>query len=91
MHRLGVNTIEGWFETQFDSVTLDSAARNGIGVMMPFELNQDWDYTNPNVTASILDHVAAYVEKYQNHPAVRMWAPGTRTCIGSCLRTWSAR
>ena len=76
MHRLGVNTIEGWFETQFDSVTLDSAARNGIGVMMPFELNQDWDYTNPNVTASILDHVSAYVEKYKDHPAVRMWAPG---------------
>jgi beta-galactosidase/beta-glucuronidase len=76
MHRLGVNTIEGWFEPQFDSVTLDSAARNGIGVMMPFELNQDWDYTNANVTASILDHVSAYVEKYKDHPAVRMWSPG---------------
>jgi hypothetical protein len=76
MHRLGVNTIEGWFETQFDSVTLDSAARNGIGVLMPFELNQDWDYTNPNVTSSILDHVSAYVDKYKDHPAVRMWAPG---------------
>jgi Glycosyl hydrolases family 2, TIM barrel domain len=76
MHRLGANSIEGWFETQFDSVTLDSAARDGIGVMMPFELNQDWDFTNPNVTASILDHVSAYVEKYKDHPAVRMWAPG---------------
>jgi glycosyl hydrolase family 2 len=76
MHRLGINTIEGWFENQFDSVTLDAAARNGIGVLMPFELNQDWDYTNPNVTESILEHVTAYVDQYKDHPAVRMWAPG---------------
>lgn len=76
MHRRGINTIEGWFETQFDSVTLDSAARNGIGVLMPFELNQDWDFTNPNVRQSILDHVTQYVQTYKDHPAVRMWAPG---------------
>lgn len=76
MHRLGINTIEGWFEGQFDSVTLDAAARNGIGVLMPFELNQDWDYTNPNVQESVLEHVTDYVNTYKNHPAVRMWAPG---------------
>jgi beta-galactosidase/beta-glucuronidase len=76
MHSLGINTIEGWFEPQFDDVTLDYAARNGIGVLMPFELNQDWPYDNPNVQQSILDHVSAYVERYKDNPAVRMWAPG---------------
>ena len=76
MRALGVNTIEGWFENQFDSVTLDYAARNGIGVLIPFELNQDWPYENPNVQQSILDHVSAQVERYKNQPAVRMWAPG---------------
>jgi hypothetical protein len=76
MRRLGINTIEGWFEGQFDAVTLDNAARNGIGVLMPFELNQDWDYTDPTVQAGILARVSAYVERYRDHPAVRMWAPG---------------
>jgi hypothetical protein len=76
MHQMGINTIEGWFENQFDSVTLDAAARNGIGVLMPFELNQDWDYSNPNVRASILQHIGQYVDTYKDHPAVRMWAPG---------------
>lgn len=76
MRQMGINTIEGWFEPQFDQVTLDAAARNGIGVLMPFELNQDWPYDNPNVQQSILDHVSAYVEKYKDNPAVRMWAPG---------------
>ena len=73
---LGINTIEGWFEPQFDQVTLEYAARNNIGVLMPFELNQDWPYENPNVRQSILDHVSAYVARYKNSPAVRMWAPG---------------
>jgi hypothetical protein len=76
MQQLGINTIEGWFEPQFDQLTLDYAARNDIGVLMPFELNQDWPYENPNVQQSILDHVSAYVERYKNDPAVRMWAPG---------------
>lgn len=76
MHNTGINTIEGWFENQFDSLTLDAAARNGIGVMMPFELNQDWDFTDPNVQQQILDRVSAYVDTYKDHPAVRMWSPG---------------
>ncbi|GAC1321843.1 MAG: hypothetical protein NVSMB2_18870 [Chloroflexota bacterium] len=88
MRRLGINTIEGWFEAQFDGVTLDSAARNGIGILMPFELNQDWDFTDPNVQQSVLDHVSAYVETYRNHPAVRMWAPGNENLHRILYARW---
>ena len=88
MHRLGINTIDGWFENQFDSVTLDSAARNGIGILMPFELNQDWDYTDPVVLAGILDRITAYVERYKNHPAVRMWAPGNENLHRILFAHW---
>ena len=76
MRELGINTIEGWFEPQFDELTLDSAAHNGIGVLMPFELNQDWNFADPAVQADILARVSAYVEQYKDHPAIRMWAPG---------------
>ncbi len=76
MRPLGINTIEGWFEWQFDEVTVEAANRNDIGVIMPFELNQDWPYDNPNVRQSILDHVTTYVQRYKDNPAVRMWAPG---------------
>jgi hypothetical protein len=88
MHRLGFNTIEGWFENQFDSVTLDAAARNGIGVLMPFELNQDWDYTDPNVQATILSRVSDYVELYKDNPAVRMWAPGNENLHRILFAHW---
>ncbi len=91
MRRVGVNTIEGWFETQFDRVTLDAAARNGIGVIMPFEINQDWPLTNPNVRQSILDHVSAMVEQYRDHPAVRMWAPGNENLHRILYPRWMSR
>ena len=91
MHQAGINTIEGWFETQFDEVTLDAAAANGIGVLMPFELNQDWPYENPNVQQSILDHVSAYVERYRGHPAVRMWAPGNENMHRILYPNWVSK
>src|SRR5438046_4889958 len=43
---------------------------------MPFEINQDWDLTDPSMRASILERLSAYVERYKDHPAVQMWAPG---------------
>ncbi|HEY1293888.1 MAG TPA: glycoside hydrolase family 2 TIM barrel-domain containing protein [Chloroflexota bacterium] len=88
MYRLGINTIDGWFENQFDSVTLDAAERNGIGVLMPFELNQDLDYTDPAVRANILERLSAYVEQYRNHPAVRMWAPGNENLHRILFAHW---
>jgi hypothetical protein len=88
MHRLGINTVDGWFEDQFDRVTLDAAARNGIGVLMPFELNQDLDYTDRVVRAGILERLSAYVEQYRNHAAVRMWAPGNENLHRILFAHW---
>jgi hypothetical protein len=76
MRKIGVNTIEGWFQTEFDEVTLDAAHAHGIGVVMPFELNQDYDYTDPAVREKFANEVAAWVVRYRDHPAVRMWGPG---------------
>ena len=72
----GANTIEGWFESEFDEVTLEAAARNGLGVFLPFELNQDWNYADPNVQEDLLQRIRDWVVRYRNAPALRMWAPG---------------
>ena len=69
MRDLGINTVEGWFEPQFDRLTLDSAARHDVGVIMPFELNQDWDYTDPTVRDGILQRVSTYIERYHSSGA----------------------
>ena len=76
MREIGVNTLEGWFQQQFDEVTLDEAHRQGIKVIMPFELNHDYDYGDPAVKAMFREQVTAWVLRYRDHPAVLMWGPG---------------
>ena len=76
MREIGVNTLEGWFQPQFDEVTLDEAHRRGLKVIMPFELNHDYDYSDPAVKAMFREQVTAWVLRYREHPAVLMWGPG---------------
>ena len=76
MRAIGVNTLEGWFQDQFDEVTLDAAHAHGLGVIMPFELNQDYDYADPAARESFRAQIRAWVLRYRDHPAVRMWGPG---------------
>jgi hypothetical protein len=76
MQEMGVNTLEGWFQDQFDEVTLDEAQRNGLKVIMPFELNQDYDYSDPAIKAKFRQEVTDWVLRYRDHPAVLMWGPG---------------
>lgn len=76
MREIGVNTLEGWFQQQFDEVTLDEAHRQGLKVIVPFELNHDYDYSDPAVKAMFREQVTAWVLRYREHPAVLMWGPG---------------
>ena len=73
---LGVNTVLGWDPAEFDEVLLDAAERHGIGVVMPFDLDPEADYTDPAVRQQLHDQVMAWVERYKRHPALRMWGLG---------------
>lgn len=88
MHSVGVNTIEGWYQDQFDEVTLQAAAQNDIGVLMPFDLDEHWDYSDPAVQQSLLDAVSAWVLRYKDDPAVRMWAPGNEDVHHNLFPHW---
>ncbi|HLZ21231.1 MAG TPA: hypothetical protein VKQ30_03820 [Ktedonobacterales bacterium] len=76
MHALGVNTLVGWDPAEFDAVLLEAAQRQGIGVVMPFDLHPDADYTDPTVRATLTQQVLAWVDTYRRYPAVRMWGLG---------------
>jgi hypothetical protein len=73
---LGVNTVLGWDPNEFDGTLLDAAQRHWIGVVMPFDLDTDADYTDPNVRQQIHDEVMAWVTQYHAYPALRMWGIG---------------
>ncbi len=73
---IGVNTVLGWDPAEFDGVLLDAAQRHGIGVVMPFDLDPNADYTDPAVRQQLHDQVLAWVAEYRNYPALRMWGLG---------------
>lgn len=78
----GVNTITGWDSDKgynqdiFDELTLDSAYKDGIGVVMPFFLPKDGNYQDPQFTNQLMVSAAAKIARYKNHPAIRMWGVG---------------
>src|SRR5581483_8578886 len=78
----GVNHITGWDydkgfqQDQFDELTLNSADRFGIGVIMPFYLPPDGNYDDPTFVEYLLLTARAKVERFKNHPALRMWGLG---------------
>jgi hypothetical protein len=73
---LGVNTVLGWDSAEFDTALLEAAQRHGIGVVMPFDLDPQADYTDPAVWQRLHDDALAWVARYRNHPAIRMWGLG---------------
>ena len=88
LHAAGVTTIFGWEPAEFDEMLLDTALRHGLGVAPPFELDPDAAYNDPAVRARITDEVLAWVARYRQHPAVRMWAIGNEVLHKLVYPSW---
>jgi hypothetical protein len=88
MHAAGVNVIFGWFEQQFDGLTLAEARQHGLGVGMPFELNQDLDYADPAVRERLTTAVLEQVARYKDDPAVWFWTPGNEDIHRMLFPSW---
>ena len=78
----GVNHITGWDrdkgydQDKFDELTLDTANHYGIGVLMPIYLPPDADYRDDETLEHLKTEVRQKVERFRNHPALRMWGLG---------------
>ncbi|MGE3908650.1 MAG: hypothetical protein AB7K36_04830 [Chloroflexota bacterium] len=88
LRQAGVNTVFGWEPTEFDTVLLDAAHRHGLGVAPPFHLDPDAAYGDPAVRAQITRDVLAWVEKYRDHPSLRMWAIGNEVLHKLVYPSW---
>lgn len=84
----GVNTVFGWAPAEFDVVLLDAAQRHGLGVAPPFDLDPDANYADPAVRARIIREALDWVERYREHPAVRMWAIGNEVLHKLVYPSW---
>lgn len=79
MAAAGVNTVFGWNPAEFDGLTLDVAAEEGLGVAPPYDIDWRFDYADPQVQAAVRAEVLEWVARYRWHPALRMWAIGNET------------
>ena len=88
MSQSGVNTLVGWATEEFDGLLLDKAGEHGIGVILPYHLDPELDYTDPAVREQVARDVLAWVERYKNHPALRMWGPGNEVLHKLVYPSW---
>jgi beta-galactosidase/beta-glucuronidase len=75
-HIIGWDADKGYEQDKFDELTLDYAEKYGIGVVMPFYLPPEGDYTDEGFTESLKEEAARKVERYKDHPALRLWGVG---------------
>lgn len=77
MKEVGVSTIIGWGEQrQFDELTLIKAQEHRLGVVMPYYLDPFGDYTDPDYRQAVRQDVAAWVKRFKDYPALRIWGLG---------------
>lgn len=88
MRSVGINTILGWDRDKgyehdkFDELLLAKAREYGLGVMMPYHLPPEGDYSDEAYQARVWGDVVNWVLRFKDHPAVRMWAIGNEVLHG---------
>jgi hypothetical protein len=88
MRDAGVNTLVGWTTEEFDDLLLDKAEQYGIGVILPYHLDPDLDYTDQAVREKVAQDVLAWVERYKRHPALRIWGLGNEVLHKLVFPSW---
>ncbi len=82
MQAVGINTILGWNQQEFDELTLEKANEKGLGVIMPYHLSPNGEYGNPEYEQKLEDDIKGWVRRYRDHPALRMWGIGNEVIHG---------
>jgi beta-galactosidase/beta-glucuronidase len=88
MRSAGVNTVFGWDPAEFDGLLLDVAEAHGLGVAMPYDVEFTANLDDPAERARARAEVLSLVERYQQHPAVRMWAVGNELLQRTVPPSW---
>lgn len=88
MTAAGVNTVLGWNPAAIDGLTLDVAYWAGLGVVLPFDVDFTMDVGDAAARSAFTSAVLAWVEQYEEHPALRIWALGNEVLQRSVPPAW---
>jgi len=79
MRQVGLNTVLGWEQSEFDEVLLDKAHELGLRVILPFQLPPQVElvnYADEETKITVLGNIRAWARRFRDHPALLMYAPG---------------
>jgi hypothetical protein len=79
MQQVGLNTVLGWEQSEFDEVLLDKAHEFGLRVILPFQLPPQVElvnYSDDGTRTNLLADIRAWARRFRDHPALLMYAPG---------------
>ncbi|MFN8633303.1 MAG: hypothetical protein U0893_05555 [Chloroflexota bacterium] len=88
MANAGVNTVVGWNPAVLDGMALDVAAETGVGVALPFDVDFTLDVADPAVQRRLASTILSWVDRYRQHPALRLWAVGNEVLQRSVPPAW---
>ena len=80
-HVLGWDRDKGYDQDKFDELTLDHAQKYGMGVVMPFYLRPEGDYSDSAFRLALVNEAAAKINRFKGHPALRMWGLGNEVLL----------
>lgn len=72
----GANTITGWDEGEFDEILMQQAAENGLGVILPLNLDAGLAWDDADTREQVLAGLTDRVERFKDSPALRIWGLG---------------
>ena len=81
MQQVGINIVNGWEQGGIEDQYFDIAHFYGIGVIAHFELKKHLDYADAGLREELLGQIAAWIETYRDHPAIRMWGIGNEVML----------
>src|SRR5205085_10156487 len=79
MRQVGLNTVLGWEQAEFDEVLLDKAYELGLRVILPLQLPPQVElanYADDGTKTMLLANIRAWARRFRDHPALLMYAPG---------------
>lgn len=82
MRRASINTILGWDQHSFDYYTLAVAEENGIGVVLPYHLPPEANYSDSAVREKLKEDVLNWVARFKDSPSLRIWGIGNEVLHG---------
>lgn len=89
IENMGANTIRIYDASKVTENFLDATLEHGLRVIMGYWVDWSEGFSDPEVRKSMVQEFVALVDRWENHPAILMWAFGNEVNLhAKNLNNW---